>query len=304
MTESTTHPAPPAAEPLADSAAERAEPGASGTSGAAVVPTGPEEPTARTAPPGGRRVLRTVGRWSAALLLCAGLATGTAYGLTALERTDVPGLATESDGRWEYPKLTLPALPQGSPRPFTQSNTGEIHHADLRKLLLPAPKGARQDPKLTGGWVTPDRFAAELEPVHRAELKTALDDYGLRHIAGRGWTVPDGTSSRIYLLRFDSGDTAAAFKVDHFGGTDYPSVRLTEETLSEPDRGWKDPGRNSPLSELVDVFEEMEPAGGVHVRQAYILAGDTIALVVHAKEGSAAAVPFHQTVALQMQLLS
>ncbi|WP_329020757.1 hypothetical protein [Streptomyces sp. NBC_00690] len=292
MTESTTHPAPQAAEP-------------------ASAPTAPVEPQTQPVAPGttpaaprSRRVLRTAGRWSVALLLCAGLATGTAYGITAMERTDVPGLATESDGRWEYPKLTLPALPQGSPRPFTHTNAGEIHHADLRKLLLPAPKGARPDQKLPGGWVTPDRFADELESVHQAELKTALVDYGLRHIAGRGWTMPDGTSARTYLLRFDSGDTAAAFKMDHFGGTDYPSVRLAEETLSEPDLSWKDPGQNSPLSELVDVFVEMKPAAGVHVRQAYVLAGDTIGLVVHAKEGNAAAVPFHQTVALQMQLLS
>lgn len=65
-------------------------------------------------------------------------------GITALDRNDVPGLATESDGRWEYPELRLPALPVDRPRPFTDGNEGEIHYADLRELLLPAPASTRR----------------------------------------------------------------------------------------------------------------------------------------------------------------
>lgn len=87
-----------------------------------------------------RRVLRAVARWTAAALAFGVLGTGTAFGIASMERTDVPGLATEGDGRWDYPELTLPALPAGSPRPFSPGNPAEIHHADLRELLLPAPR--------------------------------------------------------------------------------------------------------------------------------------------------------------------
>src|SRR5690606_1129705 len=105
-----------------------------------------------------RRVLRAVARWTAAALAFGVLGTGTAFGIASLERTDVPGLATEDDGRWDYPELSLPALPAGSPRPFSAGNPAEIHHADLRDLLLPAPAGAAPDKKLTGGWISTETF--------------------------------------------------------------------------------------------------------------------------------------------------
>nr|WP_326592665.1 hypothetical protein [Streptomyces brevispora] len=71
-------------------------------------------------------------------LVLGGLRAGTAHTITSTERTDVPGLATEGDGRWDFPRLSLPALPPGAPRPFSDGNTAEVHHADLRRLLLPA----------------------------------------------------------------------------------------------------------------------------------------------------------------------
>lgn len=55
------------------------------------------------------------------------------------------------------------------------------------------------------------------------------------------------------------------------------------------------------------AYEEIEPYGSVQTRQAYIRAGDTLALVLHekpVKKGRAAAVPFHQTLILQDQLLN
>ena len=39
------------------------------------------------------------------------------------------------------------------------------------------------------------------------------------------------------------------------------------------------------------------------VRQAYLVAGDTLGLVVQSRKGRALAVPFQQTVVLQSQLL-
>ncbi|MFM9607084.1 hypothetical protein ACKI1T_45545, partial [Streptomyces turgidiscabies] len=76
-------------------------------------------------------------RWTAAVVVFAAAGTGAAYGIVGMERTDVPGLATESDGRWAYPTLVKPPLPSGSPGPFAETNPAGTHHADLRALLLP-----------------------------------------------------------------------------------------------------------------------------------------------------------------------
>ncbi|XQE87167.1 hypothetical protein ACN24M_18865 [Streptomyces microflavus] len=85
----------------------------------------PPRPCRRPRPP--RRALRAVARWTVALLVFGGLGTGTALAITSAERTDVPGLATESDGRWDYPKLSLPrcrpARPARSPTPTPRRST-------------------------------------------------------------------------------------------------------------------------------------------------------------------------------------
>jgi hypothetical protein len=54
------------------------------------------------------------------------------------------------------------------------------------------------------------------------------------------------------------------------------------------------------------VFAEQAPFGAEHVRQAYTLAGDTLALVVHERSGKRETdrVPFQQTLILQNQLLA
>ncbi|WP_175411002.1 hypothetical protein [Streptomyces sp. TRM64462] len=252
---------------------------------------------------GGRkrpRVLRAVARWTAAVLVCGGLGAGTAYGIAGMERHEVPGLATESDGRWQYPKLSLPALPEGMPRPFTYGNEGEIHHADLRKLVLPAPVGAKPDKSLDGGWTTVDQYLAEYESHERPALKQALTDHAVRHIAARGWTMPDGTATRIYLLRFNSVAFTTAFQDQdlEFGGEAGKDLRGGPEMKT--DELWTMPEETTTSSY---AFQEAEPYGAEQTRQAYIVAGDTLALIVQSRKGSAPAVPFHQTVVLQNQLL-
>ncbi|MGV9312780.1 hypothetical protein ACWDR0_11360 [Streptomyces sp. NPDC003691] len=257
-----------------------------------------------------RPVLRAVARWSAAVTVCLGFGAGTAYGITALDRGDVPGLTTEDDGRWDYPRLSLPALPKGTPRPFSKQNTDGIHHADLRRLLLPAPEGARQDTERAGGWTTPRRFAAEYAEDHRAGIESDLADYGLRHVAARAWTMPDGTESRVYLLRFDSAPAANLFNYATLDtdGNQEPGAALDGGHAFEPDEEWDLTGGSSEVTS--SLYREATGPGPSRIRQGYILAGDTIAVVVHEGKGrgngkrEAAAVPFHQTVALQAQLLS
>ncbi len=49
--------------------------------------------------------------------------------------------------------------------------------------------------------------------------------------------------------------------------------------------------------------DEAQPYGAEHDRQAYLAAGDVLAVVLQSREGTAHAVPFRQTVVLQSQLL-
>lgn len=143
-------------------------------------------------------------RGLAVLAVFAVAGTATAYGVTRLDREDVPGLPAATEGLWEYPRLSSPPLPSDSPAPFADEDRPGVHHADLRALVLPAPKGAVEDRALRGseGWLTTDGFLAEYAGPDRAALGQLLVDTGLRHVAARGWTTPDGTHTRVYLLRF------------------------------------------------------------------------------------------------------
>ncbi|MFE7749480.1 hypothetical protein [Streptomyces sp. NPDC057428] len=259
-----------------------------------------DPPQAPPRPP--RRALRAVARWTAAVLVLGGLGAGTVAGITSMSRTDVPGLATEDDGRWDYPRLTLPALPAGAPRPFSDANAAEVHHADLRRLVLPAPAGAKADEKADGGWVTTAQYVSEYPKADRAALAQRLKDSALRHIAARAWTMPDGTSVRVYLLQFNSVAYSTEFQDQLFGNESYPQP-LAGITDIATDDDW--PASGGVEYTTTRVYTEAKPYGPEQVRHAYVLAGDTVALVVHARKGAAGteAVPFHQTLILQNQLL-
>ncbi|MFD8233630.1 hypothetical protein ACFV20_17350 [Streptomyces sp. NPDC059696] len=252
----------------------------------------------------GRGVLRGVLRWTAAVAVFATVAGATAYGLTRPERTDLPGLSTKPDGRWDYPVLTRPPLPSGSPGPFADANPAGTHHADLRSLLLPAPAGAENDRTLRGadGWLARKDFLAEYAAKDdRAEVGQRLTDQGLRHIAARGWSMPDGTRTRIYLLQFDTAAVVDALLGPYLAPFSAPRFPLRGAATSVDDESF-------PQDALVEdvqrvVYDEARPHGGEQVRHAYLAAGDTLALVVQSRKGGARAVPFQQTVTLQSQLL-
>ncbi|WP_279330415.1 hypothetical protein [Streptomyces sp. OS603R] len=277
------------------------------TSVAAVPAEPPEVPAEPAGPPAvrkDRRKLRAALRWTAAVVVFAVAGAGTAYGITRMERTDVPGLATESDGRRDYPLLTKPPLPSGSPGPQAESNPAGTHHADLRALLLPAPKGAEENRALRGtqGWLPADAFLKEIaEKEDRDEFGQRLVDWGLRHIAARGWTTEDGTRTRIYLLRFDT----AAVADDRFHGVLFPYTgpahRMTGTENVVSDETFPEAATVAGVQRT--VYDEAEPRGAEHDRQAYLVSGDVLAVVLQSRKGTAHAVPFRQTVVLQSQLL-
>ncbi|MFG2574749.1 hypothetical protein [Streptomyces sp. NPDC048481] len=271
---------------------------------AAAAPGETPAPDAPARAPKDRRALRAVLRWTAVVTVFAALGAGTAYGITRMERTDLPGLATASDGRWDYPELERAPLPSGSPSPFATENPGLVHYADLRALRVPAPEGATQDPALLGddGWLAAKDFLPVFEKKDdRAHVGQELVDTGLRHIAARGWTTEDGTRTGVYLLRFPTDAMAARVyaELTEFNGPVYP-VRGAAETRFDDDFPVAADSRNVTRQ----AYDEVKPYGAQHVRQAYLHAGDVVALVVQSRRGVAAAVPFQQTVALQSRLLN
>ncbi|GHF80449.1 hypothetical protein [Streptomyces griseosporeus] len=255
------------------------------------------------APKKDRRVLRAVLRWTAAVVVFAAVGAGTAYGITRMERTDVPGLATEPDGRWEYPTLVKPPLPAGSPGPFAEENKAGAHYADLRALLLPAPKGAVEDKALRGtdGWLPTKTFLAEYKDGwDQEDFGQKLLDAGLRHIAARGWTTEDGTRTRIYLLQFNTAAVVESGFGDVFSYSS-PAYAVREADVAVFDEDYPEAAQVSGVQR--SVFVEAKPYGPVQAREAYVGAGDVMAVILQSRKGTAPAVPFQQTVTLQSQLL-
>ncbi|MZD04701.1 hypothetical protein GTW43_06325 [Streptomyces sp. SID5785] len=269
---------------------------------AAPVPLAPPVPSVPPVPPApkDRRVLRAVLRWTAAVVVFAAVGAGAAYGVTEQTRGDLPGLATEDDGRWEYPHLVKPPLPAGAPAAFAEENTREEHYADLRGLVLPAPKGARQDKEMAGrdGWLSTAAYLELFAKDARGDLKQSLADGGLRHIAGRGWTMPDGTHTRIYLLQFDT----SAFARAHLG--DLAAAAAAYQDAPDVEEYLRGAGSGSKVRyTTMRVFDEQAPYGAEHLRVARMQAGDVVGFVVVSGKKGVPRVPFDQTAVLQNQLL-
>ncbi|MBO1337501.1 hypothetical protein J3486_40570 [Streptomyces sp. VRA16 Mangrove soil] len=260
----------------------------------------PVPPVAPPAPKD-RRALRSFLRWTAAVVVFAAVGAGVAYGVTEQKRGDLPGLATKADGRWEYPRIVRPPLPEGAPDAFAKDNLREEHFADLRALVLPAPKGAVADKELAGkdGWLSTDTYLKAYPKEPRRDLAEALKDGGLRNAAARGWTMPDGTRTSIYLLHFTTG----AFTREYWDELNSNlALPAGVEKMDEQYSLFKG------ASEAVDFttvhsYAEQKPYGKERVRYAYVMAGDVLALVVQQDDGHGSTVPFRQTVALQNQLL-
>ncbi|SDP22497.1 hypothetical protein [Actinacidiphila guanduensis] len=250
-----------------------------------------------------RRKLRAVARWTAALLVFAAFGGAAAYGVTQPERTHIPGLRTPDDGRYTYPPVALPRLPSGSPRPLASSNTAGIHYADVRSLLLPAPVTATADPAFPGakGFLPTKDFLKTFDLGSQwfvDDAATIARDAGLRHIAARAWTMPDGTRTEVYLLQFITAGYAETYQDDMQGMTLKAAPEASEDV--GPQR------TGVPVGVSVDGQAEDKPYGAAAVKFARLRSGDVVGLVVQTRKGALGAVPevpFEQTVRLQAQLL-
>ncbi|MFD6231408.1 hypothetical protein ACFWFZ_31795 [Streptomyces sp. NPDC060232] len=311
-------PAPAPVPPAAPQAVPETAPAPVVETASAPVPQAAPEAgpwAAPPAPPKDRRALAAALRWTAAVAVFAAVGAGTAYGITAAERTDVPGLSTEGDGRWTYPELSQPALPAGAPLPQGPDNKDGTHYAPLAGLLLPAPQGAKADDAVKAdkdGAVPVDSFLEEYAPDAREKLKASLEWDGLRQIAGRGWTTADGTRTHVYLLRFHSSGFVDAFK-----GCD-SNAQLAGVSALDLDDLWSKAKNTQMNSTALDfpgaanfdgtdlsVYQEVKPVlGDEQTKVGCLRTGDVLGMVIQTRKGEVAPVPFHQTVILQSQLLS
>ncbi|MHA6761695.1 hypothetical protein [Streptacidiphilus sp. PAMC 29251] len=251
------------------------------------------------APPRDRRWLRTALRWTTAAVVCVAVGVGTAVAVTAPRRTDIPGLKTPADSRYTFPQLTLPALPPKALTPDQgEDATGDPDHAaDLRKLLLPAPLGAKTvkgflpDPS---GWYPAASYIKDMGG--KPELSSEFSAFGLRHIAARAWVAADGTRTTVYLLQVRAdGDAGTVFDGDT------ASTRPTGVTGLVEDGSTVIPGLVYGVRS--DLLAQPASHNGQAVRMGYLLHGDVEAVVVMSNPKAVPLVNFEQVVSLQGELL-
>jgi hypothetical protein len=201
------HPAPGAVqrpapdgdpEPVAETAAEP--------------PTGPLEPMATVVPPEPESEPRRRGRTS--LLIAAAAALGVLAGVGTgyqiqYQRPDtpLPPLA--------QPELKQPKAPAAKTAPLTATEDTLVRtNGDLRKLLVPRPKGAKDwlIPFGDDGWVSLYDYAATFDDPKLMFGELAKN--GFRRLADATWTTggygDHYTDTEVRLIQFrDDTDTYA-----------------------------------------------------------------------------------------------
>ena len=241
--------------------------------------------------------VRTAVRWSVAAGVFLFVAAVTAICVSAPARTDLPGLKTPSDHRYSFPPLKLPPLPPGAVGPNEQKTAGgdQTHAADLRRLLLAGPVGAKPVPGYPGatGWYSPKAYAAKFNDD--TELLAEFADDGLRHIAATAWTGPDGTRTEIYLLAYRSDDTASAVFTND-GSNSGPMVAAFAHIVDDLDF----PGVDSS-----SVTAEEQPTTGSFSAAdvAFVDCGEVEAVIVMTNPHRVNPVTFTQVVTLQNEML-
>ena len=187
----------------------------------AEVPAAPLPPTVSPwAPPKPQRKRKFPWRWVGAVVTMLAVGTGCAFAVMAPQRTELPGLKTAADGRYDFAPLVLPTLAPGQSDPNATANQGQQHISDIRKLLLSPPKGAVLDRSLPGstGWVSKAATLALISGSSSAPEQFVTD--GWRHTAGIAWKTPDGATTQIWLVQFidDSAASDASAMFATFNG--------------------------------------------------------------------------------------
>ncbi|GAA4858847.1 hypothetical protein [Kitasatospora terrestris] len=277
-----------------------------------------------------RRDRTAVRRLVAAAAVLLVTATATAVAVTLPDRTDVPGLATPNDGRYTFPDLALPPLPVDGKLPMDVKGR---HQADLRGLLLPAPKEALPEPataaspsatvsaspgasasaapaspSATASSASP---AASLPPVvghwvtcdtegtlgrNAEEVNARLTENACRAAAAQGWTAKDGTRTEIRLLRFGSQEEATDLLglLSSMSGTKHIESSKRDALTEYPVGAGTVLARNSDARATGDI-----PTG----RVAYLQCGDVVAVIELTNPKGVPGQAFRQLIALQSSML-
>lgn len=240
------------------------------------------------------RRLRGVLRWTSAFLVFAAVAGGATVLTTLPDRRTLPGLGTETDGRHDYPALSVPPIV----RPEFGDGTATRRLYDIRLVLLPRPKGALPDTAFPGrdGWLPTEKYLSLY--ADPAPIAGVLRDHGLRHIAADAWRTSDGVRTEVYLLHFDSREIASMYYANK-GSETLPIGVEKGEASYEPPEGFQTPT----FTTLRGRLSEAPDAGGLFGRVAVIQSGDVVAVVFTRSPAGVSRVPFDQAVALQAQLL-
>ncbi|MFC8452777.1 hypothetical protein [Kitasatospora sp. NPDC057223] len=274
-------------------------------------------------------------RWGAAVLVLGLVGVEAAVAVTTMDRTDLPGLATPADGRYSFPTLVLPPLPSGKPAPSADGRSAR-HHADLRSLLLPAPKEAVA-PAATAGASTAGAATAAASATAATATATAsgtatatatavpvagptpgewvacdaladdqrdpvavkavLAENACRAAAVREWTAKDGTRTQIRLLHFGSADEASA--VSRFIWT--AGAPKLEGLQTDPA---KDFDTVVGVASMVRSNGGGKPGAPATARVGYLVAGDVVAVIEMTNPQDVPAPAFRQVVTLQSDLLA
>ena len=180
------------------------EPGVSETRAEPVTPEVTPEVMPEAAPViGGRRRGRTTLVIATAAVL--GLVAGTCAGfLIQADREPT-----------KLPSLSQPVLTQAEgegPEPLSAAQDHQVKtDGDLRKLLLPKPKGAQDADWLSGdGWMDIAAYADAFENPDAAFEDLAADEF--RRAAETGWNVSSTYSVNVRLIQFRQEEDLGAEK--------------------------------------------------------------------------------------------
>ncbi|MFE4974295.1 hypothetical protein ACFRAR_19570 [Kitasatospora sp. NPDC056651] len=314
-------------------------------------PPAPEDPAGLFATPEDPAVLaerearrasrrKAAVRWSCAALVFVLAGTGTALAVTAADRTDLPGLATAGDGRYTFAPLTLPPLPAGQDTPDGKGKSP--HRADLRYLLLPAPKeagGSLTPPVFPAPTLAPAPAGSPTAPETPTASPTATPSAAPPASAGAPdpgaalgrWTPCDAITEdqkdpvkvRALLLanacraatvrEWTAPDgTRTQIRLLRFGSVGesfgaFADLRSKGTPKAAPDtKGTPHDDWDTPDGNSLTVVESTTAGtkGAPAARIAYLSAADIVAVVTMTNPAGVPAVPFRQVVTLQSDLLA
>ncbi|MFJ2563457.1 hypothetical protein ACIQ8G_31195 [Streptomyces sp. NPDC094154] len=167
--------------------------------GAPDAPNAPEEPAVA---PRARRRGRTVLLVATAAVLGAVAGTCTGYLIQAdREPTRLPSLSQPALARAKGP----------APEPLSAAQDRRVRtDGDLRKLLLPTPRGAKDAEWLQDGdgWMSMTEYASYFERPDEGFEGLISDEF--RRAAVTGWQVGDGYVVEVRLIQFRQEEQAAA----------------------------------------------------------------------------------------------